>query len=80
MRPELRDVRSVVNRVDHKTARLAAVNNTAIRDGSLVVRTAACALISRVSKRSVAAVAAQTWPYDLELKATVAPARTDKAC
>jgi hypothetical protein len=79
MRSELRDVRSVVNRVDHKTARLAAANSTAVRDGCLTARMAACALISRVTKRSAAAVAAQTWPYDHELKAATGPARTDTA-
>ncbi|PSO30117.1 phage major capsid protein [Bradyrhizobium sp. MOS002] len=79
MRSELRDVRSVVNRVDHKTARLAAANSTSIRNGCLTARTAACALISRVTKRSAAAVAQQLWPYDLELKAATGPARTDTA-
>ncbi|MET4086671.1 phage major capsid protein [Bradyrhizobium sp. S3.5.5] len=76
MRSELRDVRSVVNRVDHKTARLAAVNSTATRDGSLIIRMAASQLIARAEKRTPIAVAAQLWADDTQLRAAVAPAQT----
>ncbi|UPT98882.1 phage major capsid protein [Bradyrhizobium barranii subsp. apii] len=76
MRSELRDVRSVVNRVDHKTARLAAVNSPAIRDGSLIIRMAASQLIARAEKRTPIAVAAQLWGDDFQLRAAVAPAQT----
>ena len=49
------------------------------RNGSLVTRLAACRLLAITDKRNPAAVAAQHWPHDTELRAAVGPARTDTA-
>lgn len=76
LRREVRDARAIASNVDHKLTRLIEGGCGARRDGSLVVRRAACQLIARAEGRSAAAVAAQYWPHDIKLRSAVAPAQT----
>lgn len=73
-----KDTRSAVSAVDyHLNKLLDRDGGKPRRDGSLIIRMAACQLISVAYKQPVAAVARQFWPDDVQLKAAVAPARTD---
>jgi hypothetical protein len=74
LRSEVRDARAIASNVDHKLTRLIEGANARPREGSIVARLAAAQLLAKAERRSVAAVAAQNWPHDIQLRSAVAPA------
>lgn len=74
-----KDTRSAVGNLDYRISKLLDGRKTADRDGSLIIRTAACKLIASAYKQSPIAVARQFWGDDIELKSAVAPAQTTVA-
>lgn len=79
LRREVKDARAIASNVDHKLTRLIEDSARRPRDGSLMARIAASRLLAQVERRQPAAVAAQHWPLDTELRAAVAPAMTGVA-
>lgn len=75
-----KDTRSAVGNLDYRISKLLdGGNDRQRRDGSLIVRAAACQLIAAAYKQSPLAVAKQFWGDDAQLKSAVGPARTDTA-
>ncbi len=70
-----KDVRSAISNLDYKISRLLSDDDDP-RDGSLIARIAVCRVLSITERRRPEAVAVQHWPYDVELRAAVAPAMT----
>jgi len=79
-RREIRDCRSLASNVDHKLTRLIEHGDgESQRDGSLVVRLAACRVLARAERTTPAAIAAERWPQDYQLKAATGPALTGQS-
>ncbi|MBR1237873.1 phage major capsid protein [Bradyrhizobium sp. AUGA SZCCT0182] len=74
-----KDARAAISNLDYKFTRLFEGTGAPRRDGSLVARIAACRLVAKSEGRKPADVAQQNWPHDVQLRAAVAPARTDTA-
>jgi hypothetical protein len=79
LRREVKDARAIASNLDYKITRLLDDHARRPRDGSLVVRIAACQALARSEKRQPEAIAAQHWPHDVQLRAAVAPAQTTVA-
>jgi Phage capsid family len=78
LRREVRDARAIASNVDHKLTRLIE-NGDGSRDGSLVVRLAACRVLARTERTTPAAIAADRWPHDIQLKTATGPALSSQS-
>jgi hypothetical protein len=78
LRREVRDARAIASNVDRKLTRLIE-NGDGSRDGSLVVRLAACRVLARTERTTPAAIAADRWPHDIQLKTATGPALSSQS-